>query len=211
MGAGCVIGSRIMGGSLLPLPLKLAYSLFLVVLVPVYWRNYGPANFLWGSDIALFLVFLSLWLERPLPNSMMAVGVLPFEIAWCVDFLAGSSLFGMAAYMFESDRPLLLRSLSLFHLALPVLMIWLLRRLGYDRRALLAQTMLAWILLPLTYLLTDPADNINMVFGPGEVAQGWMHPVAYLALGMLLLPVVVFLPMHLILRRACRPSPDRRS
>jgi hypothetical protein len=41
----------------IPLWIKLFITLFLCVLVPVYWRNFGPANFLWGSDIALFLRF----------------------------------------------------------------------------------------------------------------------------------------------------------
>lgn len=192
----------------LPGWLKIAFSLFLCVLVPVYWHHHGPANFLWGSDIALFLVLLSLWRERPLPNSMMAISVLPFEIAWCVDFVAGSRLFGMAAYMFDPGLPLYLRSLSLFHIALPVLIVFLLRRLGYDRRALVAQTALAWMVLPATFLLTDPAENINRVFGLGEAPQTWLPPVAYLVLQMLVLTLAVFWPMHLLLRRLCRnPRP----
>lgn len=188
----------------IPAWIRLGYTAFLGLLVPVYWWHYGPANFLWGSDIALFLVLASLWLARALPNSMMAIGVLPFEIAWCADFLAGSRLFGMAAYMFEADRPVFLRALSLFHLFLPVLIIYLLRRLGYDRRALLAQTLLTWVVLPATYLLTDPADNINRVFGLGDPPQTWTHPLAWLSLQMLALPLVVYWPMHRLLGRICR-------
>jgi hypothetical protein len=30
----------------IPLWLKLAYTAFMAVLVPVYWWNYGPTNFL---------------------------------------------------------------------------------------------------------------------------------------------------------------------
>ncbi len=82
-----------------PLWIKVAYTLFLCVLVPVYWRGFGPTNFLWASDIALFTVFVALWLESRLLNSMMAVGVLPFEFAWGVDFLfeaiTGVRLTGM--------------------------------------------------------------------------------------------------------------------
>jgi hypothetical protein len=184
----------------LPLWSKILYGSFLCVLVPVYWRSYGPANFLWASDISLFFVFVALWSERPLANSMMAVGVLPFEIAWVIDFLAGSQLFGVAAYMFEADRPLYLRGLSLFHMLLPPIMVFLLLRLGYDRRALAAQTLLAWVVLPLTYLFTDPHDNINLVFGPGREPQQAMSPLLYLALEMILLPLV-YLPTHLLLRR----------
>ena len=178
--------------------------MFVCVLVPCYWRAYGPANFLWASDIALFILLAALWTERPLLHSMMAVGVLLFEIAWVVDLLAGSRLLGMAEYMFEPDRPLHLRALSLFHAMLPPLIIFLLLRLGYDRRALAAQTLLTWVVLPVTYLCTERADNINLVFGPGLAPQTLVHPLLYLALEMLLLPIAIYLPVHLLLRRWCR-------
>ena len=34
----------------IPLWLKLAYTAFMAVLVPVYLRNYGPTNFLYFCD-----------------------------------------------------------------------------------------------------------------------------------------------------------------
>jgi hypothetical protein len=37
----------------IPLGLKIIYTLFACALVPIYWRQYGPTNFLWFSDIAL--------------------------------------------------------------------------------------------------------------------------------------------------------------
>jgi hypothetical protein len=39
----------------IPLWLKIAYTLFICVLAPVYVVQYGPGNFLWFSDIALFV------------------------------------------------------------------------------------------------------------------------------------------------------------
>lgn len=30
----------------IPWPVKLGYTAFMAVLVPVYWANYGPTNFL---------------------------------------------------------------------------------------------------------------------------------------------------------------------
>ena len=35
---------------LIPLWLKLAYTAFMAVLVPLYLRNYGPTNFLYFCD-----------------------------------------------------------------------------------------------------------------------------------------------------------------
>ena len=184
-----------------PIWIKIFLSLFLCVLVPVYWRHYGPSNFLWGSDIALFLIFASAWSERPLFNSMAAIGVLPFELIWAADFFSGARLLDVTGYMFDDSVPLYLRGLSLYHLALPPLIVFLLLRLGYDRRALAAQTLLAWIILPLCYLTTDPADNINFVFGPGKEPQTLLPPLLYLGLGMVLVPLAIYLPLHLLLHR----------
>ena len=183
-----------------PLWIKIVYSLFLCVQVPVYWREYGPTVFLWASDIALFVTFAALWLENRLLNSMMLIGVLPFELAWTLDFLAGSQLLGMASYMFDAGLPLYLRLLSLYHMMLPVVMIFMLCRLGYDRRALIAQILLVWVVLPVTYLVTAPADNINLVFGLGKEPQTSLHPLLYLSLEMIFVPVVVCLPVHLLLQ-----------
>ncbi len=191
----------------IPLWIKIAYGLFLGVLVPVYWQHYGPSNFLWASDIALFIVFLAVCFENRLLNSMMAIGVLPFELAWCLDFfvsLAGFRLLGTTSYMFDAELPLYLRGLSLFHVMLPIVVIFLLRRLGYDSRALLAQTLLVWVVLPITYLATEPLNNINFVFGPGKAPQTTLHPLLYLALEMILVPIVICLPTHLFLRRVVR-------
>ena len=195
------------GRGRIPLWIKIIYGLFLCVLVPVYWYEYGPRNFLWASDIALFVVFVAVCLENRFLNSMMAIGALPLELAWNLDFLAGlagSRLIGMASYMFDANLPLYLRGLSLYHVMLPIAMIFMLRRLGYDRRALLAQTLLVWVVLPITYLVTEPADNINLVFGPGQEPQTTMHPLLYLMLEMILVPIIICLPAHLVLQRLAR-------
>jgi hypothetical protein len=177
-------------------------TLFVAVLVPVYWREYGPSNFLWFSDIALFAIVLGLWTRHPLPASMTAVGVLLLETVWIADFLAllvvGSSPVGLAEYMRDESIPLAVRAISLFHLPLPPLLLWMIHRFGYDRRAWRAQTLLALIVLPVTYLLTHPDDNINWVFGPGEV-QTMMPPLAYLTLLMAGLPAAVYWPTHRLL------------
>lgn len=183
-----------------PLWLRLAVTAFVAVLVPIYWRDHGPGNFLWFSDIALFAVLVALWTGSRLLPSMMAVGVLPFEIAWTADFLTGGNLIGLAAYMFDPAEDAHLRALSLFHLVLPPIIVWMLARQGYDRRALPAQTALALLVLPATWLLTGPEDNVNWVHGPGE-AQDMIPPLAYLGLYMALMPLVVLLPMHYVLRR----------
>jgi hypothetical protein len=188
-----------------PLWLKIAFTAFVAVLVPVYWREYGPSNFLWFSDIALFAVVATLWMGHPLPASMAAVGVLFLELIWTVDFLllllAGTSPVGLAEYMVDDAIPAGVRALSLFHLALPPLLVWLMYRLGYDRRAFIAQTALALIVLPVTWALTSPDDNINWVFGLADGPQETLPPLAYLALLMALFPAVIYLPSHLLFKK----------
>jgi hypothetical protein len=185
----------------IPLWLTLAYSLAVPVIVIVYWREYGPANFLWLSDIGLFFTFVALLSGNRLLASMAAVGVLALELAWTIDFLSAGRLIGLAAYMFDSKLPLYLRGLSLFHLALPPTLIFLLYRLGYDQRALIYQTLLTWVVLIITYLTTDPEKNINWVFGPGSKPQQVLPPLIYLGLELVIIPVCVFLPTHLLLKR----------
>lgn len=191
----------------LPRGVKILYTLFVFILVPAYWHHYGPANFLWGSDIALFLLLVGIHLETPLPASMMALAVLVPELIWTVDFLArllfdfDPALFRGTAYMFDSDIPLLIRGLSLYHLALPLLLLWLLYRLGYDRRAFIAQTLLCWIVFPLSYLVSSPEANINFVHGFGGEPQQWMPPELFVLFLMLAFPLLLYLPMHLLLSR----------
>jgi hypothetical protein len=93
------------------------------------------------------------------------------------------------------------RLLSLFHIWLPPLLLWMVYRLGYDERAFLAQTVLAWVLLPVTYFVTDPRENINWVRGPRGEPQEWMPGLLYLVLQMLVLPLFVYLPTHLVLKK----------
>ena len=66
----------------------------------MYWIWLGPANFLWASDIALFVTLAALWLESRLLASMMTLAVLLPELLWNVDFfgsLLGIDIFGVGA------------------------------------------------------------------------------------------------------------------
>ena len=173
--------------------------------MPVYWRAYGPTNFLWFSDLALLLTLPALWFESSLLASMMALSVLLFDLAWNVDFftrlLTGVQLTPLSRYMFKPEIPLFVRTLSLFHVVLPPLLVWLVRRLGYDRRALYAQTLLAWLVLIVTRLSTNPARNINWVFTYGDTPQTLLPTPLYFALLLLAFPLCLYLPTHLALKK----------
>lgn len=207
---------------LVPLWLKLAYTAFMAVLVPVYWYHYGPTNFLYFCDIALFFTLAGIWLESPLLISLPAVGILLPQALWCVDYfvqLCGVKLTGMTAYMLDEKRPLYLRGLSLFHGWLPFLLLFLVFKVGYDKRALKGWTLLASALCLVAYFFLPPAGaslsdpnlprNVNYVFGLDDAhPQTLMSPGLYLIAWMALLIFVVFVPTHFVLKKFC-PTPDQ--
>jgi hypothetical protein len=197
----------------IPLWLKLAYTAFVLVMVPHYWMSYGPTNFLYFCDVAVFFTLGAVWLEHPLLASMPAVGIVLPQALWMVDLLAevaGFHLTGMTGYMFDARIPLFTRGISLFHFWLPILLVWLVSRLGYDRRALLRWTVLSWVLVLVCYAWMPappaPADdpsrvvNINYVYGFSDAGpQTWMRQPAYVATEMTVLAVGIFLPTHYLL------------
>lgn len=204
----------------IPLWLKIAYTGFLAVMIPVYWINYGPTNFLYFCDVALLLTLVGIWKEDALLVSLPAVGILLPQVLWCADFLMelfGGKLTGMTGYMFDENRSLFLRGLSLFHGWLPFLLVYLVWKLGYDRRALLGWSvtcvtlcLIAFFLLPAAGAeLADPKlpRNINYVFGMDDAKpQSWMPPLAYLGTWIAALTGIVFIPTHFLLKKFCKPA-----
>lgn len=191
------------GTILIPLWLKLSYTLFVAILIPIYFKKYGPGNFLWFSDIALIGTVAVLWLESSLLASTLLIGILIPELIWIIGYisglLTGKPLLGLADYMFDPSKPVYLRALSLFHLFLPPLLLWLVFRLGYHEDALMMQCLLAWSVLPLTYLLTKPEENVNWVHGLYGERQTKIPPKLYLLLIMAGFPLIIYLPTHLLL------------
>lgn len=185
--------------------IKIPYTIFVFVLVPVYWIRYGPTNFLWFSDIALFATLAALWLGSRFLVSMMATGVLIFDTVWNFIFFSklilGAAPEGLVDYMFDPEISVFIRALSLFHVALPIIQLWALGKLGYDVRAWKYQAVLGWIILPLTYGVTRPEENINWVYGMIEAPQQWLPAPLYLGALMLIYPTLICFPTHAILKR----------
>lgn len=206
--------SRTQSLSHIPLPVKLLYTAFMAVLVPYYWHAYGPTNFLYYCDVALFLGLVTVWTYNPLPASMAAVGILVPQTLWVADFLGslvGFPLVGMTAYMFDSVIPLFVRGLSFFHFWLPFFLLYLLGCVGYDKRALIAWTATAWVLMAIAFFLlpaslAEVADsntpvNVNYVWGMScEAPQTSVHPWVWLGGMAVGLPLLIYGPTHLALR-----------
>jgi hypothetical protein len=189
----------------LALFMKSIFTLFVATIVWVYWKHYGPQNFLWMSDIGLFLTLGAVWLESPLPISVCICAFLLVELAWNLDFLGelitGRSMFGLAHYMFQPRYTLFLRSLSLFHVIMPVIWFWLTLAWGYDTRALLYAVPLIWLTFIATYLCTDRELNINWVFMPLLHHWKWISLPVWLILLFIGYPLLACLPVHLIFAR----------
>src|SRR5215813_3442896 len=194
---------------------KLIYSAFCAVLIPVYLRDYGPINFLYFCDVALLTTLAAIWTENPLLASAPAVGILLPQTFWVVDFTLSALKLpssGTTAYMFSETIPLFTRGLSFYHVWLPFAVVFLVWRVGYDQRALSVWTVAAWVLLLISYFLMPapppPAGNpnlpvnINFAYGLGDVApQTLMHPLAWLGMLFLVLPVFVYYPTHVLLMK----------
>lgn len=199
----------------LPLLAKILYTAFVAVLVPYYWNAYGPTNFLYFCDTALLLTVVAIWRENALLASACAVGILIPQAVWVVDFIGGvfgAAPIGMTAYMFSSKLSLFTRGLSFFHFWLPFVLVWLVWKLGYDKRALPFWTVLAWGLMLVGYFLlpAPPAPagdpnipvNVNYVYGLSDAQpQNWMPPLAWLFLMLTGLPALIYFPTHLLLKK----------
>lgn len=210
---------RPVSGNRIPLWLKISYTAFLAVMIPTYWINYGPTNFLYFCDVALVLTLVGIWRENALLVSLPAVGILLPQALWCMDFLVqlfGGKMTGMTGYMFDENRSLFLRGLSLFHGWLPFLLFYLVRRLGYDRRALPVWSMITVVLCLVAFFLLPAAGaelanpntprNVNYVFGMDDTApQTMLPPMAYLAAWISALVTLVFIPTHFLLKKFCPP------
>ena len=203
---------------LIPLWIKIAYTAFMAVLLPVYLKNYGATNFLYFCDVAAIMTLIAIWLESPLLLSAALVGIFIPQLIWAVDFcgtVIGLPVVGMTGYMFKP--PYFLRFLSFFHFWLPFLLVWLVWRVGYDRRGLPLWAGIMWVNLAVCYAWMPPPSpekdvdtgaqlrepnipvNINYVYNimSDEKPQEWMDPDLYLATYMAVL-LAIYLATHLL-------------
>jgi hypothetical protein len=183
---------------------KLLYTVAAVAMVAIYWVKYGPINFLWFSDIAFIGAVPALWLESRWLAGTLAVSVLLPELLWNVDFLARLALrrriTGLTEYMFNPELPRWLRAVSLFHVAILPVLVWMVAAWGYPDESLPAAVVLALVVLPASYALGSPEKNLNWVYGLGGRQQHRFPPLVYLAMLTAAFIVLIFLPTHFLLR-----------
>ncbi len=188
-----------------PLAVKLAYTAWMLVWVPIYWRENGPSNFLWICDFANFAILYALWRESALVASAQLAGVLFIQLLWAFDYLgrllSGSHPIGGTEYMFEVPTPIWLRCLSLFHLWSVPFLIWLVRRLGHDHRGWKLQTAIAALLFPVGQVVGTEEQNLNWMWAPFGVEQTLLPPFVYAFVAVPIAALLLFWPGDLVVRK----------
>src|SRR5262249_14169111 len=138
-------------------------------------------------------------LESRLIFSWQATGLLVFQTLYAIDLvwalISGGHVTGGTEYMFDIHVPLSLRLMSLFHIVTPPLLLWVIRKLGYDERGWKYQTLTAWIVVPLCHFCCGQYD-INWargLFGHEQhVLPGFIYLFGYL----IVVPLAVYWPTH---------------
>lgn len=184
---------------------KYFLTVFVAVLVPTYMANYHLGNFLWFSDVALFLILIGTWLESAFLMSIVLVMTFFMELFWNIDFfytlITGNNLFDIASYMFDSEKSLFLRGLSLFHVLLPIVPLVYVIKLGYHHKAFKYGLALFWILLILSYCLTPVNENINWVHYASVNDWKDISPELWFFLLFSLYPILIMIPKDYIFKK----------
>lgn len=179
---------------------------------PIYWRTWGAANFIHLCDVAMILTCIGMWTNSALLISSQAVGALIVDIVWSLD--AASRIFFYHAlfpgneYLMDAHYPLWIRSLTVFHVVLPLLLLWGVYLMGYHRGGWALQSAIA---LPVFIIarFTKPDTNVDFAFSDPFLHRSWSPAALYVFVAWLFMVLVVYLPTHLVLKRFFRvPEPS---
>lgn len=185
---------------------------YLVVWLPAYAMVWGPANFLNFCNVAVILTCAGLWLGSPLLLSSQFLATAVIGTLWFVDLLwtaatHGHALIGGTEYMWDARYPLWVRLLSLDHVVVPAVALWGIHKLGYARRAMPFQSVLAAVIFICSRLV---APELNLNFAQKELVtyHSWGPAPVHLLLIWAVLVLLLYWPVHALLCRAM-PAPCR--
>jgi hypothetical protein len=154
-------------------------------------------------DIGVILACLGIWFQNSLLVSSQALNFLLVGILWGLDvgwrLVTGHHLIGGTEYMWDTHFALWLRLLSTFHLVLPLVLLWALRAVGYDRRALKLQSAIMAALLIFSRFLS-PALNMNYAFQDPLSHRAWGPAPVHLAVILAGSVILIFWPTHYLLK-----------
>lgn len=181
---------------------------WLAVYLPSYSIAYGARNFLFLCNLGVLLTAIAIVAGSRLLLSSQAVAAPSIGIAWALDLgwrlVTGAHLFGGTEYMWDPQYPLFTRLLSLYHVVWPILVVALVRRVGYDRRGWACQAAVAAIALVVCRLFTPAVENINYAFVDPLFHRAFEPPLLHLALVVATLAGVAYALTHAILCASIR-------
>ena len=185
----------------IPLAVRVGFTLWMVFWVSVVILNQGPRNFLWLCNLAQFVLLYAIWSGNRLILSSQAGLVTLVGLGWGLDFVAalvlgGRSPTGFTAYMFGEELPLIARAVSFYHVGLPVLVLWLIGRGGYDRRGPWVQSGIGALGVLGTWRFTDPERNVNWFYELFGREQVWFPEPLFAGILMVSFPLVLYFPGH---------------
>ncbi len=180
-------------------------ALWLLVYLPVYQSAYGTLNFLFLCNIGVILTAIGLIVRSRLLLSSQAVAAPVIALVWSIDAVwklaTGDYLYGGTSYLWDPAYPLFARLLSLYHIGWPLLLWWVLRRIGYDPRGWPLQAVIAALAILAGRNLVPAADNVNFAWLDPFLGRQWGPAPLHLLLCWGLLSFVAYGATHWGLRR----------
>lgn len=189
---------------------------WLAFFVPFGWTVHGGWNLVFFCDVAVILTCVGIARGNPLLLSSQALSVLVVQSGWTIDLVVrlygGSGLIPGPNWMLNPEIALLYRIVSLYHAVWPLLLLWCLARLGYDRRAFGIAALLAAVLVA-AGRLAPAAMNVNCAHDLlGRSWQpGWLHVVIVVGALTVLVYGPTHIVLHLVFREAARPAWQRET
>lgn len=195
-----------------PLWIKIAAIAWVAAWIPANAIYYGWTDFLHLSDIAIAVTAIGLWTSSPMLLTSQAISTLVAETVWTLDVVWGEAtgriLIAGVGYMWETKYPLWLRLMSFYHALLPVLLLWAVRRVGYDRRGLKLQAAIAAVAVVAGRLWGSSKHNINFSFRDPFLGRQWGPAPLHLFLMFAGAMLIAYLPTDWLLAKLfARPRP----
>jgi hypothetical protein len=181
--------------AVIPKSARWAAAAWLAAWLPLHLVAYPAWTLLWWCAHGAILAAVGLCLSSRLLVSWQAAALLVPTTLYVADALARlvtGIRGGGTSYLFDAAVPWPVRALSSFHFVVPVVLVWAVRRLGYDRHA-----------LPVQIVAGTAVGIVSMRFG---AINAWMLPAArdHVAATLILAPLVLWLPADVVLRRVGR-------
>lgn len=175
---------------------------WLALYVPTYALTYGWLQFLQLCNVMVLLTSIGILRTDPLLISVAALVSPVVALLWLADLiwllLTRELLHGGTAYLFDPHIPLIARALSFYHLGLPLVQFRMLRRLGYDSRALPVAVASALALLMASASSIGLHHNLNYSAQWPNGFVSSQSPLSHAFASWLVLSLLVLLPGHLL-------------